>query len=195
MQPGSLHHLAYRAPLRAEVDRRHRERTEKVRIREYQDADYAECRALWVQLTERHRLIYGDPRIGGDDPGRGLDGYLSNRQRSATWVAEVDGAVVGMTGLIATGVEGEVEPVIVAKELRSGGIGRALVAHAVAEAKRTGVRYLSARPVARNIDAVRFFIDNGFGILGHVDLFQELHPGSGREWRSGISLHGCDLQY
>jgi len=167
----------------------------KEKIREYRDTDYAACRGLWMQLTERHRLIYGDPAIGGDDPGRGLDDYLANPGRRATWVAEVDGAVIGMTGLIGNGDEAAVEPAVVAEEFRSRGIGRSLVAHAISEAKRIGIRFLSAQPVARNVEAISFFIDCGFDIVGHVDLFQDLQPGSGREWKAGITLHGRALRY
>ena len=81
-------------------------------IREYRQRDYPTCRALWVELTERHRHIYGDPAIGGDDPGRGFDEYLANADRRATWVAEVDGNVVGMAGLVARGDEAAVEPLV-----------------------------------------------------------------------------------
>ena len=167
----------------------------KAHIREYRDTDYAPCRELWVQLTERHRLIYGDPAIGGDDPGCGLDDYLANPNRRATWVAVVHGTTVGMTGLIANGDEAAVEPAVVAEEFRSHGIGRALVAHAISKAKRIGIRFLSAQPVVRNVEAMSFFIDNGFDIVGHVDLFQDLRPESGREWKAGITLHGRELRH
>jgi glycine/serine hydroxymethyltransferase len=46
-------------------------------IREYRDADYEACRSLWAELTEHHRLIYGDPSIGGNDPCAGIDEYLA----------------------------------------------------------------------------------------------------------------------
>jgi len=35
----------------------------EVIVREYAEADYGACRSLWVQLTEYHRSIYGDPSI------------------------------------------------------------------------------------------------------------------------------------
>jgi hypothetical protein len=43
----------------------------------YAEADYGACRSLWAELTEYHRGIYGDPSIGGDDAGTGLDEYLT----------------------------------------------------------------------------------------------------------------------
>ncbi len=39
-------------------------------------SDREACRALWRELTECHRTIYGDPSIGGDDPGLYFDEHL-----------------------------------------------------------------------------------------------------------------------
>jgi len=50
--------------------------TPEVIVRDYADGDYGACRSLWAELTEYHRSIYGDPTIGGDDPGAGFDDYL-----------------------------------------------------------------------------------------------------------------------
>jgi hypothetical protein len=36
------------------------------------------------------------------------------------------------------------------------------------------VRFLNVSPVARNIDAVRFFYEQGFKNLGHIELFIDL---------------------
>jgi GNAT superfamily N-acetyltransferase len=44
----------------------------EVVVRDYADGDYRACRSLWAELTEYHRGIYGDPSIGGDDPGAGF---------------------------------------------------------------------------------------------------------------------------
>jgi len=161
----------------------------------YRAADYGACRALWAELTEHHRLIYGDPSIGGDDPGAGIDEYLANPARQATWVAEADGAVVGLAGLIVRGKEAEIEPIVVSSAHRSRGVGRTLVRRAVESAINTGIRFLSVRPVARNVEAISFFADCGFDILGHVELFQDLRPQEGRNWKSAIALHGIRLRY
>jgi hypothetical protein len=80
-------------------------------VRDYAAADYRACRSLWAELTEYHRSIYGDPSIGGDDPGAGFDGYLATSHRLGSWVAESHGRVVGLTGLFDRGMSGEVEPV------------------------------------------------------------------------------------
>ena len=164
-------------------------------IREYRDSDLGVCKCLWAELTKRHRLIYEDQTIGEADPGSGMEDYLRTPGRHATWVAEADGQVVGMTGLIVRGTEAEVEPAVVTAACRSRGIGRALVARAVDEAKRIGIRFLSVHPVARNVDAFSFFVTCGFGIVGHVDLFQDLAPSKGRQWKDGIMIHGRKLRY
>jgi N-acetylglutamate synthase-like GNAT family acetyltransferase len=93
------------------------------------------------------------------------------------------------------GREAEIEPVVVSSACRSRGVGRALVRRAVEQAIHTGIRFVSVRPVARNAEAISFFADCGFDILGHVELFQDLRPNEGRNWKSGITLHGRDLRY
>jgi hypothetical protein len=40
-------------------------------IRHFRSADLEACRALWVDLTERHREIYADETIGGPDASPG----------------------------------------------------------------------------------------------------------------------------
>ena len=66
----------------------------------------------------------------------------------------------------------------------------------VAEAARArGYEYLTIRPVARNVAAVRRFHAAGFQTLGgHVDLTMDLTQRR-HEWLSGASLHGLDFGY
>ena len=164
-------------------------------IRAYRDADLTACRALWSALTEHHRAIYGDPEIGGDDPGRFFDQYTSNEQLQGPWVATVSDQVIGLIGLIIEGDEATVEPVIVAADHRSTGIGSALVRFAVDRAKELEVRFLNVRPVARNVQAIEFFIEAGFNLIGQIELFQDLSPTSQREWRPGCDVHGTSRRY
>jgi len=169
--------------------------TPEVNVRDYADRDYGACRSLWAELTEYHRGIYGDPSIGGDDPGAGFDDYLATSQRMGSWVAESHGTVVGLTGLFDRGTSGEVEPVVVAEALRDQGIGRMLISRVVKEARARGYEYLAIRPVARNIAAVRRFHAAGFRALGgHIDLTMDLAPRR-HEWLTGASLHGLDFDY
>jgi GNAT superfamily N-acetyltransferase len=167
----------------------------EVIVRDYAEGDYGTCRSLWAELTEYHRSIYGDPSIGGDDPGAGFDGYLAEPQRLGSWVAESRGRVVGLTGLFDRGTSGEVEPVVVAQATRNRGIGRMLISRVADEARARGYEYLAIRPVARNIAAVRRFHAAGFRTLGgHIDLTMDLADRR-HGWLHGASLHGLDFDY
>jgi GNAT superfamily N-acetyltransferase len=167
----------------------------EVSVRDYHGGDYDACRALWAQLTEYHRRIYGDSSIGGDDPGSGFDDYLAEPRRIGSWVAESNGSVIGLTGLFDRATSGEVEPVVVAETARDQGIGRMLIDRVVDEARARGFEYLAIRPVARNVAAVRRFHAAGFRTLGgHIDLTMDLAPRR-HEWLTGASLHDLDFDY
>jgi GNAT superfamily N-acetyltransferase len=164
-------------------------------VREYRSEDYAACRQLWVELTEHHRRIYGNTSIGGDDPGAGFDDYLAMSARVKSWVGDLHGDVVGLTGLLDHGVSGEVEPVVVSGGFRQTGIGRSLIDHVVTEATERGYEYLSIRPVARNVAAIERFHEAGFRTLGgHVDLTIDLKERR-QVWLDGVNLHGLDFRY
>lgn len=169
--------------------------TPQVIVRDYAGSDYGACRSLWAELTQYHGSIYGDPSVGGDDPGAGFDDYLAMPQRTGSWVAESQGRVIGLTGLLDHGASGEVEPVVVAEAVRGRGIGRMLIGRVVEEARARGYEYLAIRPVARNVAAVRRFHAAGFRALGgHIDLTMDLAPRR-HEWLSGATLHGLDFGY
>jgi GNAT superfamily N-acetyltransferase len=172
----------------------------EITVRPYQPGDLAACRALWVELTQAHRDLYGDPVIGGADPGRFFDRHLELVDPQRLWVAVGADQVVGLVGLIVSsrtteGREAEVEPVVVATAYRGWGVGQALLARVVAEAQALGVRYLSVKPVARNREAIRFYYDAGFCLLGEIEMFMDLQPPATETWRSGLELFGCKMRY
>ena len=143
---------------------------ETVTVRPYAPPDRDACRALWAELTQRHRELYEDPAIGGDDPGRGFDEHLERQDLDGVWIAEADGAVVGLAGLLLGGGKAELEPIVVTGDRRGRTIGRLLAETAIARARALGVRQVQVRPVGRNVDAMRFFHALGFDVLGAVDL-------------------------
>lgn len=164
-------------------------------VREYASGDYQACRRLWTELTEHHQQLYGDPGIGGEDPGSGFDDYLEMPRRVTSWVAVVEGSVVGLTGLLDHGASGEVEPVVVTSARRRQGVGQALIQRAAAEAAQRGYEYLAIRPVARNVTAIQSFFDAGFRTLGgHIDLTLDLADRRPR-WLEGVTLHGLNFRY
>jgi GNAT superfamily N-acetyltransferase len=144
-------------------------------IRPYGPGDLADCRRLWAELTQTHRDLYGDPEIGGVDPGAAFDGYLAEAAEDGVFVAEVDGRVVGLAGLLLhNGGRGELEPVVVTEAFRGQGIGGRLTDAVIAAARARGLRRLTVRPVGRNAAAIRFFHGSGFDVLGRLDLQLEL---------------------
>lgn len=164
-------------------------------IRNYEPSDLYGCRALWAEMVERHRDIYGDPTIGGANPGLEFDGHLARVGAEMIWVAESDDRIVGLVSLIREGEEAEVEPIAVMAELRGSGIGHELVEHAAEQARAIGVRCLSVRPVARNEEAIAFFYDAGFRTLGHIQLFMWLGDTFPGQWKEGPELFGKRFDY
>jgi len=159
-------------------------------IRNYVSTDLERCRSLWAEMVERHREIYEDPSIGGENPGIEFDNHLDKVGPERVWVAEADEEVVGFASLILDGEQAEVEPMVVASEHRGGGIGRKLLNHVAEEAKRLGVLCLYVKPVARNEEAISFFYDAGFKTLGHIQLFQWLGESFPGQWKKGPELFG-----
>ena len=164
-------------------------------IRGYRPVDLEACRALWAEMTQRHRDIYSDPTIGGEDPGLEFDEHLARVGPALIWVAESDDQVIGFVSLIHDGDEAEIEPLVVRSELRKTGIGRRLVDHAVQQARERGVVCLSVKPVARNEDAIAFFYDAGFRTLGHIQLFMWLGDSFPGQWKPGPELLGKTFDY
>ncbi len=165
-----------------------------VSLRAYQPSDLSRCRDLWLELTQRHRDIYDDQSIGGEDVGMYFDKHLELVGPERIWVAEEDGDILGFVGLILEGESAEVEPIVVTVDRRSEGVGSALLDRAVTEARSLGVRILSLRPVARNREAIAFFHRAGFRTLGHLQLFQYLKDSGAHEGKRGPELFGLDFQ-
>jgi ribosomal protein S18 acetylase RimI-like enzyme len=167
----------------------------KFRIRKYRSSDIESCRVLWAELTQKHRDIYNDQTIGGENPGNNFDLYIDKNNLHGPWVAIFDGQPIGLTGLLVEGEEADVEPAIVSKQHRNQGVGKALVKHAIEEAKKLKVRFLNVKPVVRNVEAISFLIKAGFNITGQIDLFQDLSRNPEREWKTGVNIHGNKLKY
>ncbi len=164
-----------------------------VAVRGYEPADLEPCRALWVELTQWHRDIYDAPEIGGDDPGAAFDDHLSRVGAENVWVA-VDGArVVGFVGMIRSERHAELEPLVVTESYRGHGVGRLLAATVIAAAQASGLRQLIVQPVARNSPAIRFFHDQGFDALGHLELILPLVDAD--RWIPGERIADRDFRF
>jgi GNAT superfamily N-acetyltransferase len=92
--------------------------------------------------------------------------------------------------------ETEIEPLIVSRAHRGKGIGRLLMGRAIDEARKRQVKLLNVRPVARNVQTIRFLHKQGFTNLGYIELFIDLTDASTRHnWKPGPSIYGCDFNY
>jgi N-acetylglutamate synthase-like GNAT family acetyltransferase len=145
--------------------------------------------------VQRHRDLYADPTIGGDDPGRELDEHLARPDLAKLWVAELDGRVVGLCGLLLAGEESELEPIVVDPARRNAGVGAALAARAIAESRRLGMKFVNVRPVGRNVEAIRFFQREGFRILGRLELSLQLGGQAIEELGRSVDVHGIRFAF
>jgi ribosomal protein S18 acetylase RimI-like enzyme len=100
--------------------------------------------------------------------------------------------VVGLVGFLVTEEEVEVEPLIVAESHRGRGIGSMLVESVVDRIGKTGIKFLSVRPVARNKKALEFFRSKGFDKIGRIELFIDY---TGREWKDDLRFFDLDFGY
>ncbi len=164
-------------------------------IRRYRKTDLKECRSLWADLTRRHRELYADPTIGGSDPGRFFDRHLARLGPERIWVAEQDGAVVGLVGLMLAGDDAEVEPLVVRPDCRGKGVGLALLKYVTGQARKLKVRFLGIRPVARNREAIALFHRAGFRKLGQIEMFTVLSGDSRRGFNRRVELFGHRFGY
>jgi ribosomal protein S18 acetylase RimI-like enzyme len=165
-----------------------------MRIRGFERSDVDACRQLWVELTEWHRQIYDSPGIGGDEPGAKFDEHLDRVGAEHIWIAESNGSPIGMSALIASTDEAELEPIVVTPEWRGRGVGEALARTVIAAARQRGERQVITRPVARNDAALRFFHRLGFDALGQLELIADLRPLEEQVWRAGPILAGRDFR-
>ena len=163
-------------------------------VRSFEPRDADACRRLWEELTQWHRQIFDSPEIGGDDPGRGFDEHLAKIGPENLWVAELEGQIVGLAGLIP-GVESELEPVVVAEQHRHQGIGRLLATAVIAEARERGARTVQVRPVGRNVEAIHFFHEMGFDILFQLELGMDLVDREREVWVGGGRIAERDFRF
>ena len=166
----------------------------RVTIRPYRPADHNACRGLWGQLVDHRNRLYGH-RSAEPDPSAGFEEYLTQLNLSGMWVAE-DGAdgVVGFVGLMIEGRAGEVNPIVVTSGRRGRGIGRAMLAKVVEEARRRGLSELSVSPPTRDRSALRALHTAGFATVSSVTVSYDLRGRAGAHG-NGSTLDLFDLDF
>jgi GNAT superfamily N-acetyltransferase len=149
-------------------------------VREYAPADAEACARLFEELVEKHRDLYPDAEIGATFQ---VEGRLL--------VAEDDGCVVGYAGMLRHPHSVEVEPIVIASGHRGRGVGRALIARVVSEARAEGVTQVYAQPAGRNAAALAFFNSVGLDVLAYLRVQLDLTP---RDRRPGETIAGRDFR-
>ena len=63
----------------------------------------------------------------------------------------------------------------------------------VEEARERGLRFLSVKPMARNVEGITFFYDQGFRSIGHIELFMDFSE----QWagKKGLKLFNLQFNY
>jgi GNAT superfamily N-acetyltransferase len=162
-----------------------------VTVRSYRPSDHSAGRRLWSELTNEHNEMYGEP---AEDAGEGFEEYLTRLDLSGLWVADhADDGVIGLVGLIIRDRAGEVEPIIVTVSHRHKGVGRRLLRHVAAEAKKRNMTALTISPSSRNIEAIRSLHAAGYDVVSSIELTLDLDRHQ-HEWQQeGLELH--ELQF
>ena len=158
-----------------------------VTVRSYRPSDHSAGRRLWSELTNQHNRMYGEPAVDG---GAGFEEYLTRLDLSGLWVADhADDGVIGLVGLIMRGRAGEVEPIVVTTSHRHKGVGRLLLRHVAAAAKKRNMTALTISPASRNVDAIRSMHSAGYDVVSSFELTFDLNR-SPHEWQQeGLELH------
>jgi GNAT superfamily N-acetyltransferase len=168
-----------------------------VTIRPYRPADHSACRSLWAELVEHRNSLYSNRPLE-HDPGAGFEEYLTQLNLSGMWVADAgEDGVVGFIGVMIEGRTGEVDPIVVTAARRGRGIGRAMLAKVVDEARRRGLTELSVSPPTRDRSALRALHNAGFATVASVTVSYDLRgrPGGsgGSADRSTLDLFDLDF--
>jgi GNAT superfamily N-acetyltransferase len=165
----------------------------RVTIRPYRPADHGACRGLWAELVEHRSRLYGQ-RPAEADTGAGFEEYLTQLNLSGMWVAEDrDEGAVGFVGLMIEGRAGEVNPIVVTAGRRGRGIGRAMLAKVVEEARRRGLAELSVSPPTRDRSALRALHTAGFATIASVTVAYDLRGRRGSTGGSTLDLFDLDF--
>ncbi|MEV6342017.1 GNAT family N-acetyltransferase [Actinoplanes sp. NPDC051851] len=158
-----------------------------VAVRSYRPSDHSSGRRLWGELTRQHSEMYGE---SDDDGGAGFEEYLTRLDLSGLWVADhADDGVIGMVGLIMRGRAGEVDPVVVTVTHRHKGVGRKLLQHVAAEAKKRNMASLTISPSSRNVDAIRSLHAAGYDVVSSIELTMDLDRHAHAWQQEGLQLH------
>ena len=140
-----------------------------VTVRSYRPSDHSAGRRLYAELTVEHNAMYQTE--SRRDDGAEFEEYLTRLDLSGIWVADhADDGVIGLKG-----------------------VGRKLLRHVAAEAKKRNMTALTISPSSRNVDAIRSLHAAGYDVVSSIELTMDLDRHT-HEWQQdGLELH--ELQF
>jgi putative acetyltransferase len=145
-----------------------------MRVRAAEELDRMPMARLFAAVAEERTGIASEPPVD-------LEARAARFDLDATFVAEADGEVVGLIALYADEEGGAELGMMVAKDRRRQGVGRALLDAAVAWARAQGVRRLLLDVFARNDGAIALYRGFGFVEDGRT---REVARASGETWEA-----------
>jgi ribosomal protein S18 acetylase RimI-like enzyme len=162
-------------------------------LRKFREKDLDECLQLGRQMVDYHRQIYEDDSIPYDDK-KLREKLKRTGEKYVKMVAEEENKIVGLLILEIKGRSCEIDYIIVDKDRRGKGIGKALMNYA----KETALKCVEIilRFAARNIEAFRFYHNNGLNCLGMVEVFMPLTEEGKNRWykKKGKRTHFLGLE-
>lgn len=152
------------------------------RLREFLTNDLEECVLLYRQMVDHHREIYEDSTIPYNDEEirkklqRTDDNYVKI-------VAEKGKRIVGLLTIDIKGRTCELDEILVDKDMRGRGIGRAFADFLKKTAVERGCAEIQTSFAARNLKALNFYHrEVGLNCLGMIQIFMPLTEKGREQW-------------
>jgi len=157
---------------------------EEFKLRKLSAEDVEKCVTFYEQMVEHHRAIYEDDSIPyGDEERKKLREKLQRTDDNYIGiVAEKEKQIVGLLALEIKGRICEIDEILVDKEMRGKGIGRAFAEFTKKTVQERKCREVQVSFAARNLQALRFYYAMGLNCLGMIQLFMPLTPRGEELW-------------
>jgi len=152
------------------------------KLREFSISDLEECVVFYRQMVDHHREIYEDSSIPYND-----DELRKKLQRTdhnyIKIVAEKDKRIMGLLTIDIKGRTCELDEILVGKDMRGKGVGKALAQFLKKVALERGCAEIQTSFAARNLSALNFYFrEIGLNCLGMIQIFMPLTEKGREQW-------------
>jgi len=170
------------------------------KLRKLLPEEIENCVNFFSQMVEHHRAVYqGDSIPYGDQERQKLKEKLQRTDDNfVKIVAEADNRIVGLLALEIKGRTCEIDEILVDKNVRGKGIGRAFAEFTEKTALERNCAEIQVSFAARNLQGLRFYHRMGLNCLGMIQLFMPLTERGREQWyKRGkkTSFLGFDCYY